>query len=262
MVINNNQGSLADRVNVLGVPVSTYDKEQLLNFVYSSIEEDKKVLVGSGNVYSCNLAYESLWLRQFYKSIDVVRLDGSGVRLGAKFLGYDLPNRITWADFAWDLAAFCSKYRYALFFLGARPGTAERAAERLKDKYPELCIAGIHHGYFNKDPRSPENESIIKEINTSDSQILIVGFGMPLQELWLTQNWVNLNINVTLTGGAVFDYISGELGRSPSWMTNNGLEWLGRFLLEPQRLWRRYFIGNPLFFYRVFRQRIGMIDID
>ncbi|MBK7215491.1 MAG: WecB/TagA/CpsF family glycosyltransferase [Candidatus Promineofilum sp.] len=70
---------------------------------------------------------------------------------------------------------------------------------------------------------------------------------MPRQEAWLRDNWHRLDARVALTGGAVFDYISGDLARAPRWMTDNGLEWLGRLLIEPKRLWRRYLLGNLRF---------------
>ena len=76
------------------------------------------------------------------------------------------------------------------------------------------------------------------------------------------ENWAGIEANVALTGGAVFDYISGELRRAPRWMTDNGLEWLGRLLIEPRRLWRRYVVGNPLFLLRVLKQRLGLQRFD
>ena len=93
---------------------------------------------------------------------------------------------------------------------------------------------------------------MIEGINAAKPDLLIVGLGMPLQERWLADNWSSIDAGVALTAGATFDYISGELRRAPRWMTDNGLEWLGRLLLEPGRLWKRYIIGNPIFFWRVF----------
>jgi N-acetylglucosaminyldiphosphoundecaprenol N-acetyl-beta-D-mannosaminyltransferase len=169
---------------------------------------------------------------------------------------------MTWADFAWQLTEFAEPRGFTFFFLGARPGVADKAAANLKARYPDLRIVGTHHGYFDKTPGSVENEAVIEQINAVKPNILIVGFGMPLQERWLMENWDRIDANVALTGGAVFDYVSGELQRAPRWMTDNGLEWLGRLLIEPRRLWKRYLIGNPLFIWRVLKQRLGLLRFD
>jgi N-acetylglucosaminyldiphosphoundecaprenol N-acetyl-beta-D-mannosaminyltransferase len=177
-------------------------------------------------------------------------------------LGHNLPDRMTWADFAWTLAEYCVQQGFTLFLLGARPGVADEAADRLREKLPDLHIVGTQHGYFDKTQDSEENRSVIQRINAVRPNILVVGFGMPLQERWLMENWDQIEANVALTGGAVFDYVSGNQRRAPRWMTDNGLEWLGRLIIEPRRLWRRYVIGNPVFFYRVLKQRLGLLKFD
>jgi N-acetylglucosaminyldiphosphoundecaprenol N-acetyl-beta-D-mannosaminyltransferase len=192
----------------------------------------------------------------------LVFCDGAGVMLGARLLGHHIPERITYADWIWQLAEFAEPRGFTFFFLGARPGVADKAAASLKARYPALRVVGTHHGYFDKTPGSAENEAVIEQINAVKPNILIVGFGMPLQERWLRDNWDHIDANVALTGGAVFDYVSGELQRAPRWMTDNGLEWLGRLLIEPRRLWKRYLIGNPLFIWRVLKQRLGLLHFD
>ena len=122
----------------------------------------------------------------------------------------------------------------------------------MKERYPELEIAGVRHGYFDRS----ENEAVVEEINAAAPDILLVGLGMPLQERWLMENRQRLDVGVALTGGAVFDYVSGRVRRGPRLLTRGGLEWLARLLAEPRRLWRRYLVGNPLFLLRVLRQRL------
>lgn len=102
---------------------------------------------------------------------------------------------------------------------------------------------------------------VIEKINKVRPNILLVGFGMPVQEYWLQENWEKIDTNIALTGGAVFDYLSGELRRAPRWMTDHGLEWLGRLIIEPRRLWKRYIIGLPLFFLRVLLFKLGLLKI-
>lgn len=241
---------------LLGVALSLIDRSQLLGFIQRTINGKQKALILSGNIYSFNLAYENEWLRNFFNQADIVRLDGAGVRLGARFLGYDAPQRMTWADFIWDLAADAEEHSYTLYFLGGRPGVASKAANVLKGKHPRLQIVEARHGYFDKSIGNVENESVIEHINQTQPDILLVGFGMPLQEKWLSENLSQINARVIMTGGAVFDYISGDLRRGPKWMTDNGMEWLARLLIEPSRLWRRYILGNPQFMWRIIKQKM------
>jgi N-acetylglucosaminyldiphosphoundecaprenol N-acetyl-beta-D-mannosaminyltransferase len=251
----------ATSIRLLGISLTLVDKESLLAAVQHFILTQQKALVLSGNIYAFNLAYEIDWLRTFFNRANVVRIDGAGLRLGAKLMGYPTPARMTWADFAWDLARLCEQNDFSLFFLGAKPGVAQQAAHKLSSKHPRLRFVGIHDGYFNKLKGNMENQMVVQTINAAQPDILVVGFGMPLQEEWLSENWNDLNATVTFTGGAVFDYISGELQRAPKWMTDYGLEWFGRFLIEPRRLWQRYLIGNPKFLWRILLQRLNLLPI-
>ena len=244
-------------MNVLGVGVDPLTVEDLHAEIGRLVRGGGRGLVLNANAHCLNLCYEDPALRAFFSGAEVVFCDGAGVMLAAKFLGGRIPERITYADWAWRLAAFAAAEGFSLFFLGARPGVAEAAARRLKERHPGLEISGVHHGYFDHSVGSPESEAVVEEINAAAPDILLVGLGMPLQEYWLLDNRRRLDAGVALTGGAVFDYVSGRLGRGPRLLTDNGLEWLARLLVEPRRLWRRYLIGNPLFLLRVVRQRLG-----
>jgi len=249
-------------IRLTGVQLTLWSQAELLAAIEGWVCRRSKAIVLSGNVHAFNLAYNQPWLRDFMNRADAVRLDGVGLRLAAAIMGVRTPPRMTWADLAWDLAAFCEARDFTLFFLGSRPGVAEKAAERLTQVCPRLRVVGVHHGYFDTAPDSPENETLLRKINTARPDILIVGLGMPLQERWLMDNWTRIEAVVALTGGAVFDYVSGELRRAPRWMTHHGLEWLGRLLVEPRRLWQRYLIGNPLFLWRVLKQRLGLLKVE
>lgn len=254
--------NIPDGVEILGVCVHPISRAILHTAVEYFIKSDRRGLVLNVNIHCLNLAYEHLWLRDFLNDAEIVFCDGAGVALGARILGYCLPERITYADWMWQLARFSQPRNFSFFFLGAQPGVANRAAIRLRERFPGLSVVGTHHGYFDKAVGSVENDAVIQQINSSSPHILVVGFGMPLQERWLLENWSCIEANVALTGGAVFDYISGELRRAPRWMTDHGLEWLGRLIIEPQRLWKRYLIGNPLFLWRVLKQSMGYLHLE
>ncbi len=244
----------AGRVDVLGVGVDPLTVEELHAEIERLVPGGECGLVLNVNAHCLNLCYEDPELRDFLNGAEVVFCDGAGVKLAARILGRCIPERITYADWAWRLAAFAAAEGFSLYFLGARPGVAQEAARRLKESYPALEIVGVRHGYFD---HSAESEAVVEEINAAAPDILLVGLGMPLQERWLMENRERIDAGVALTGGAVFDYVSGRLRRGPRLLTRGGFEWLARLFAEPRRLWRRYLIGNPLFLLRVLRQRLG-----
>jgi len=249
-------------VTVLGVRIQPLTVEQLLAQIQTSITTASHACIPHVNVHGLNLAYKHRWLRDFLNQADLVFCDGAGVMLAARILGSYIPQRITYADWMWQLAEFAALRGWSFFFLGGQPGVAQKAADRLQARFPGLRIAGSYHGYFDKTPGSAENAAVIRAINIAKPDLLIVGFGMPVQERWLMENWHRVAAHVALTGGAVFDYVSGEVRRAPSWMTDHGLEWLGRLVIEPRRLWRRYLVGNPLFLWRVILQRSRRLHLD
>ncbi len=247
---------------ILGTKVHPLTLAQLHQAIEGIIKRSSKAIVANVNVHALNLAYKRPWLREFFNTSEIVFCDGAGVILGGKLLGFDIPERITYADWMWQFAAFANPRKYSFYFLGAKEGIAERAAERLLEKSPDIRILGIHHGYFNQEKSSEENQEIIAKINRVKPDVLVLGLGMPLQEKWLLENWGDIDAKIALTGGAVFDYVSGELQRGPRWLTDHGFEWLARLFIEPKRLWKRYVVGNPLFLWRVMLEKLGIIKIS
>src|SRR6202011_2227169 len=135
---------------------------------------------------------------------------------------------------------------------GCDPGVAREAAARLHALYPRLDVVGSHHGYF--EPDSPHDDRVVEDINARRPDIVLVGMGTPKQELWVERNGSRLDTEVLWTVGALFDYVSGRVPRAPGWLADNGLEWIFRLAIEPQRMWRRYLLGNPVFISRVLTQ--------
>ncbi len=244
----------AGRIDVLGVGVDLLTVAELHAEIARLVRDGRLGLVLNVNAHCLNLCYEDSALRYSLNGADVVFCDGAGVMLAARILGGRIPARITYAAWIWRLADFAAAEGFSLYFLGAQPGVAQEAARRLREHYPGLRIVGVRHGYFDHSAGSAENEAVLEEINATAPDILLVGLGMPLQERWLTQNRHRLEARVALSGGAVFDYVSGRVLRGPRILTESGFEWLARLLHEPRRLWRRYLLGNPLFLLRVLRQ--------
>ena len=246
-------------VEIIGLKVQSHVQPELNEAIGSIILSGGHAVVPNVNIHFANLAYRRPWLREFFNSAPLNFCDGAGIQLAARLLGQRIGERITYGDWFDSLAAYCQARNFSLFFLGGQPGVAAAAADTIVARHPNLVIAGVHHGYFDKCRHSSENAEVISAINRCRPSILLVAFGMPLQEEWLAQNWGQIDACVALTGGAVFDYLSGRMRRAPIWLRRCGCEWLGRLLVEPRRLWKRYLIGNPLFLSRVLRQRLGQM---
>ena len=240
-------------IPVMGVHVDALSVDELHDRILQSCREGPRSLIFNVNAHALNLAWEDSHFRALLNEADTCFCDGFGVRIAALMAGYHLPPRITYADWTWEFARFSSQHDLSWFLLGGVPGRAEEAAASLLERVPGLDVAGTHHGFFDKDLHSAENQNVCRRINASGANVLLVGFGMPIQERWLAENWPGLDAGVGLPGGAFLDYVSGAVRRAPPVFTRTGFEWLGRLVLEPRRLWRRYIIGNPRFLLRATR---------
>lgn len=240
------------KVDLFGLPVALIDVDGLHQYIQKVISDGKKSLIFNVNIHCVNLALLDASAYKNLVSSDLIFCDGDGVRWGLRLLGKKVPAKITYASWMWKFADFCEKNKISWFFLGGKPGVAEKAAQSILTKHPQLDIKGWHHGYFELE--GEENDRVIAEINAFCPDVLIVGFGMPIQEEWIIRYKDRIKANVFLPGGAVFDYVSGNLKRAPNWIVKMNMEWLYRLCQDPKRLFKRYVVGNPYFFYRVFLQ--------
>ena len=238
-------------IELLDVKIDSFTIESLHAIINNVIKTAEKAIVANVNVHAMNISVEQPWFRQFLNDSEYVFCDGHGVMLGARLVGEKLPEKITYAQWFPLFCDFCEQNGFSLYLLGGETGIAEKAAEKLQKRCPMLKVVGCHDGFFDKNTSAPENQAIIDEINICKPNVLLTSFGMPVQERWLSENWSKIDANIALTGGAALDYMAGKSKRPPKWMTETGFEWLGRMVYEPKRLWRRYVIGNPLFFARL-----------
>lgn len=235
---------------IFDIPIDLGQPEEMLQRITSWVGRGgppRKVMYVNAHVL--NQSQEDRELHDVLEQADLVYCDGYGVRLAAKALDVEIPHRMTGADWIRDLATLCERGGQSLYLLGCEPGVAAEAALRLSRLHPRLRIVGSHHGYFK--PGSPHDERVIEDINARRPDIVLVGMGTPKQELWVDHNAHRLDTDVLWTVGSLFDWVSERLPRAPSWLADNGLEWIFRLAIEPQRMWRRYLLGNPVFISRV-----------
>jgi N-acetylglucosaminyldiphosphoundecaprenol N-acetyl-beta-D-mannosaminyltransferase len=163
--------------------------------------------------------------------------------------------RIAGADLFDAVIRWAVPRRVGHFFYGGTPETLDRLLVNLRRAYPGIEISGAFAPPF-RPLTEAETDDVVDRINRSGAAVVWVGLGTPKQDHWMEEVRSRLHANVLVGVGAAFDFLSGAKKRAPVWMQRSGLEWLHRLLSEPNRLWRRYVIGNPEFVIRFGRQWI------
>jgi len=240
---------LVDSVLLLGVRVDCLERTLLTRSLLEFYREGKRGWISYLNVHAINLAQKNEKLCAYLNKSLLTYCDGQGLRLGASMLGKNIPMRIVMSDWIYDVSLLCESNNLRLYLLGSTDSVRRKTVVALQALFPQLQIVGSHHGYF----AHAKSDDVVRDINASRPDVLIVGMGMPLQEEWIENHFANLNVNIILNAGSCFDFVSGEKRRCPQWMGTIGLEWMHRLFQEPRRLWRRYLLGNPLFLWRVLR---------
>jgi N-acetylglucosaminyldiphosphoundecaprenol N-acetyl-beta-D-mannosaminyltransferase len=160
--------------------------------------------------------------------------DGIGVLWAARLRGKKLRERVAGSDLVPLLSAEAAQRGWRIFYLGAAPGVAEKAAAILAARYPGLSVAGCHAG----SPAVEEEDDIVDRVRAARADILFVAYGAPKQDVWLDRNLARTGVAVGIGVGGSFDFIAGVSRRAPRWIQRLGLEWFYRLAREPWR-WRR-----------------------
>lgn len=186
--------------------------------------------------------------------------DSRIVQAAARFLGTPIREKIAGSDF---FGEYCAHHRYnpdvRVFLLGAGPSVADRARQRLNARLGRDMIVDALSPSFGFDRSDAECEQIVARIKASGATVLAVGVGAPRQEKWIMRWRSRLpGVRVFMGIGATLDFEAGQVRRAPRWMQHAGLEWAWRLLREPRRMWRRYLVEDPPFFWLVLLQKLGL----
>jgi N-acetylglucosaminyldiphosphoundecaprenol N-acetyl-beta-D-mannosaminyltransferase len=236
---------------ILEIPVARLTVAEFIERTVSAARERRRWRVCYVNAANFNLAAEDRRYAEVLRMANIVYADGQAVVWASRYLGCPLPERVNAGDFFERFCEACARERLTLYFLGSKPGVAQRAAQHLTHRIADLRIVGARDGYFNL----AQSGEIVAEINRLSPDVLIVGMGAPRQEFWVSEQMDRLQVGVAWCVGALLEYVAGETLRAPVWMRKTGLEWVFRLAIEPRRLWRRYLVGNWLFLWRVWRAR-------
>ena len=245
------------RVNILGTPVSSLTMDELFSDWEAVIKEGKKAQVCITPVNSILAARATARVQEIYKHADYVLCDGVPVKWASEFLGDPIKERITGLDVLPRIFLFAASKNFSIFLLGASPGVAETLKKVMEAKHPGVKIVGTFVPPFRAVFSDEENEEMIKAINAVKPDILLVSLTAPKQDIWIAENLEKLDTRLAIGIGGAFEVAAGMIQRAPLWMQKSGLEWFFRFLQEPKRMFRRYFVEAPVFIPLILKQRFS-----
>jgi len=218
---------------VLGVRVDCLDMGSALGEIERFVDQGGPHLVATVNPEFVMRAQGD---REFARVLDSAALclaDGTGVVWAARRMGCTLTGPVAGADLVEPLAALCARRGFPLFLLGAKPGVADELAAQLSEANPGLLVAAYAGG-----PSPSFDVETLELVHAHKTDVLLVAFGAPAQELWIDRLKDRLGVAVAVGVGGSFDYLTGRMPRAPVWMRRAGLEWLHRLGRQPWRVRR------------------------
>lgn len=254
---NNSVSQFTEKVNLLNIEIDNLFKTEVL-------ENLKSGVVFTPNVDHLMKLQNDQEFLQAYSSADYKLCDSQILVYASKFLGNPIKEKISGSDFFPAFYNFHEKNEnIKIFLLGAAKGVAANAQDKINYQVGRNIIVGSHSPSFGFEKNEHECKEIIELINRSGATVLAVGLGAPKQETWIYKYKNELpNIKIFLAIGATLDFEAGNIKRSPRFISEIGLEWLYRMIVEPKRLWKRYLIEDLPFFWLILRQKLGLYPMQ
>lgn len=242
-----------ETVRILNVDLLSITQTELLQKL------DKGILITPNVDQLVKLQHD----REFYDiclQAEWVVCDSKILYLLSKLLKHPLTEAIPGSSF------FTTYYMYhkddpncKIFLLGAMDGVAQKAMECINKKVGRQIIVGAYSPSYGFEKKNEENMAIYDMINKSGANVVLVGVGCPKQEKWIFKHKKQMpNVNVWMALGATIDFEAGNVKRAPKILQKMAMEWFYRFLMEPKRMFKRYFVDDMQFFFYFAKQLLGV----
>jgi N-acetylglucosaminyldiphosphoundecaprenol N-acetyl-beta-D-mannosaminyltransferase len=241
--------NLQSPISILSVPVHNVTFAETIAIIESFIQEKMPRQICTVNPEFVMAAQKDKEFRSILQNADLCLPDGIGILWAATWLKSPLRERVTGSDLLPLIAREAAGRGWALFFLGAAAGVADRAAQILRERHPHLKIVGTHTG----SPHPADDDESTRLIRQAQPDILFVAYGAPAQDKWIQRNKARVGVPVMMGVGGSFDFISGAAARAPRWIQSVGFEWLHRLIRQPWR-WKRM-LALPRFVVKVIRDK-------
>jgi N-acetylglucosaminyldiphosphoundecaprenol N-acetyl-beta-D-mannosaminyltransferase len=248
---------MTKRTNVLGVGISVLNLQSALAEMAVAVRERRKGYICVTGVHGVMEAQDDPGFKKILNAAFLCTPDGMPMVWAGKLDGHKDMSRVYGPDLMMDVCAWSEDSGAKHFFYGGAEGVAGLLAQKLKERFPRLQVAGIY-----TPPYRPLNEDEIRELQNMVSKtkpdIFWVGLSTPKQEKFMAEFLPKIDVTLMVGVGAAFDFHSGRMSQAPRWMQRSGLEWLFRLISEPRRLWKRYLRNNPRFLWGFFLQKTGI----
>ena len=228
---------------ILGVNIAVTNMAQTVQYIENNLEELGGKYICVSNVHTTVMAHDNPAYRNVQNSAAIALPDGKPLSVVSRKRGYTEAERVTGPDLMGELFARENGLKH--FFDGDKEETLQILQQKLKEKYPDIQIAGMISPPF-RSLSQEEEKAYIQQINDSGADIVWIGLGAPKQENWMYEHQ-GMFQGVMIGVGAGFSYHAGLIKRAPEWMQKMSLEWFYRLMQDPVRLFKRYFTTNLKF---------------
>ena len=242
-------------ITMMGCRIDNLSMEETLVRIEEFIRSGKPHQHVVVNVDKLVKASRDEELRRIINACALVNVDGMPVVWASRLLGKPLKERVAGVDLFEALMRRAGERGWRVFLLGARPEVVAGVAETYGRRYPELVIAGWRDGYWQGEAQEAQ---VAEQIRASRADLLFVAIGSPKKEQFLGRWQETMRIPFAMGVGGTFDVAIGRVKRAPRWMQRAGLEWFYRFLQEPRRMFRRYFIEDMAFVWLLLKEAAHM----
>lgn len=250
------EGDIMEKIKILGVPIDRVDMKEAVRRSILALEEKRKMFIMTPNSEIVMAANRDAKLLDVIGKADMTVPDGIGLLIASKIIRTPFLERVAGIDLMDNLLHYADEHHKSVFLLGGKPRVAEKAAEKIAEKYPGLRIAGHHHGYFKGMHTGaeghPEEQRVLSLINEVKPDMLFVALGAPKQEYFIERYGKQLDARLFMGVGGSLDVYSGSVKRAPQIYQKLGLEWFYRGVKEPWRFKRMSVL--PLFLLQVIRK--------
>lgn len=237
-------------IEMMGCRIDNLSMEETLQAIEGFIKSGNPHQHVVVNVDKLVKASRDAELRRIINGCALINADGMPVVWASRLLGKPLKERVAGVDLFEALMQRSAAKAWRVFLLGAQEEVVLGVKQAYERKFPGFTIAGYRNGYW----RPEEEVGVVEQIKAARADILFVAISSPKKEQFLGQYQAEMKIPFAMGVGGTFDVAVGKVKRAPVWMQKSGLEWFYRFLQEPRRMFRRYFVDDMAFFWLLLKE--------